>query len=448
MRIKDYKEGMIAGAKLFEERFLDLQADNIAALQKNTAQNNETIKSLIDGQAELDNKQRFDVDLIMGIDELEETHKKIFSNFIYTLSTEFPSKNNYQKEFIKNTLTWFGNGKIPQKIELNKIDSIDNLSYQKLLFSLFFVYFSLSEKKRTTKELEVLDLFSISKKNRDEISSTISDLVKEFGPNWLVQHYTKENLNTADNCFQIAKIYFNKKEYDLCIEWLNYVDDNSDALYLLGECYENGIADIEKAKFYYQKAAEKNNISAQLWMGNYYSNTISENNAEEAFYWYLKAANQNNGIAQFSIGMHYLRGAGVSEDKNEAYTWFRKAIKNGFEEAFYGLGLIYEDPDYEYYDIQNAIACYFFTNKTSYRNKSEEKLINIYRNGNEEIKTKLKDDAYFSNTILPKIDKNLYERKRLNIPSSNFLSFGHGVPASILDGALKAAAYFLDELYK
>ena len=390
MSVKDYKKGMIAGAKPFGEKFSELQTALKSADEKQINNLNNTVSSLIEGVSELDAYKKYQVDFLLSIDDLGATDKKAFFDLFYKLTEEFPEKNRYQKEFIANVLTWLGNGLIPTgKMEFNTIKFIDSISKQELLLRLFYIYFSLSGEKITDKETEILDYFAI---NKDKDISTINDFLDKYGLEFLVNLYKKDNLNSVENFLQTAKVCFYEKKYDSCIKWLNFIDDNSDALYLLGECYENGLNDIESAECYYQKAAEKNDIRAQLWLGNYYSNNSPEKNDELAVKWYIKAANQDNAIAQYAVGIFYYEGRGVPKNYEEALTWLNKASLNGEIMAFYYIGLIYEDKDFKDYNVSKAVDCYLKTKDTEIFIESKKRLRSLYADCGDELQKRIKEE--------------------------------------------------------
>ncbi|MGM9812319.1 MAG: TonB family protein [Muribaculaceae bacterium] len=76
---------------------------------------------------------------------------------------------------------------------------------------------------------------------------------------------------------------------------------------------------------YYQKAIT-GDAEAQTRLGNefYHSKDF-----ENAVYWYRKAAEQGNATAQNNLGICYEDGEGVTKDIYEAVKWYRKAAAQG-----------------------------------------------------------------------------------------------------------------------
>jgi TPR repeat protein len=63
---------------------------------------------------------------------------------------------------------------------------------------------------------------------------------------------------------------------------------------------------------------------------------------DEAVKWYQKSAEQGYAEAQFNLGLMYQNGFGVIQDDNEAVKWFRKSAEQGNADAQCYLGFMYE----------------------------------------------------------------------------------------------------------
>lgn len=58
-----------------------------------------------------------------------------------------------------------------------------------------------------------------------------------------------------------------------------------------------------------------------------------EKDMEKATYWFLKAARGGLGVAQFNIANCYYNGNGVNEDRKLAFHWYKKADEQGLDIA-------------------------------------------------------------------------------------------------------------------
>jgi TPR repeat protein len=94
----------------------------------------------------------------------------------------------------------------------------------------------------------------------------------------------------------------------------------------VGECYAEGTGvarDYKQAAEWFRKAAEKNDIAAEMRLAALYrdgSKTFPRDMVQAAD-WYRKAAEQGDAIAQGTLGTLYSMGQGVPQSYVEAYYW-------------------------------------------------------------------------------------------------------------------------------
>ncbi|PKK63478.1 kinase-like protein [Rhizophagus irregularis] len=119
-----------------------------------------------------------------------------------------------------------------------------------------------------------------------------------------------------------------------------------DAMNSLAICYKNGEGtekNLEKAFYWYQKAAEKGYIDAMNNLAICYENGEgTEKNLEKAFHLYQKAAENGDKEAQFNLGVCYEEGIGIEKDEVKGSYWYQKAAQQGFSNAQYRLGFFYK----------------------------------------------------------------------------------------------------------
>ena len=164
------------------------------------------------------------------------------------------------------------------------------------------------------------------------------------------------------------------------------IDGDADAMYRMGDIYQDGFPQLgipvyyQQAAEWYERAANKGNMYAQTSLGIlYYLGLGVPKNYTKAAEWYKKAAEQGDASAMYNLagcyrlgrgvqqndemaakynqkaanmdmpeaqaelaGMYY-RGTGVEQDYTMAVHWFKRAIANGYENAYYGLGCCYYD---------------------------------------------------------------------------------------------------------
>ena len=67
----------------------------------------------------------------------------------------------------------------------------------------------------------------------------------------------------------------------------------------------------------------------------------NELKAESRFEACQKAAEEGHAKAQYNLGVMYAKGRGVSQDDNEAVSWYRRAAEQGDARAQNNLGVMY-----------------------------------------------------------------------------------------------------------
>jgi TPR repeat protein len=122
---------------------------------------------------------------------------------------------------------------------------------------------------------------------------------------------------------------------------------NLSALYHLGKCYQFGKGiekNLSKAFEIYKKSAEQENINAQFSLGRcYYRGIGTDTDHVKAFELFKIAAEEGNyNRAQNNFGFLHENGIGTKKDLGKAFQWYHKAAENGNEIAQYNLGEYYE----------------------------------------------------------------------------------------------------------
>lgn len=117
--------------------------------------------------------------------------------------------------------------------------------------------------------------------------------------------------------------------------------ENAEAQYLLGCCYEAGRGvnkDFSKAFHWYDLAAKQGNLDAQCCLGYCYEHGQgTAKDPKQAVHWYELAAKSGHGKAQIRLASCYADGIGVTRNLDTAEEWYKKAVKNGCKEARKGL---------------------------------------------------------------------------------------------------------------
>ena len=118
----------------------------------------------------------------------------------------------------------------------------------------------------------------------------------------------------------------------LYLAWKGHVKSQ----YILGDNFRLGRnigEDCEMARYWYQKAAEAGDSSAQNNLGVMLASGLGgPKDVEKAVYWYTKGAEGGDGVAKGNLGMHLAEGRGARRDYRAAARLLKEAIK---EDPYY-----------------------------------------------------------------------------------------------------------------
>jgi len=79
---------------------------------------------------------------------------------------------------------------------------------------------------------------------------------------------------------------------------------------------------------------------------------------EAALLWFKLAAEQGFANAQYNLGVMYDQGQGVAQDYKEAVRWYRQAAEQGLAKAQYNLGVRYDNGEGVPQDYKEAVRWY------------------------------------------------------------------------------------------
>jgi TPR repeat protein len=116
---------------------------------------------------------------------------------------------------------------------------------------------------------------------------------------------------------------------------------------------------VDAAIVWYKKAAEQGDASAQVALGDIFSeDRFHHVDYPQALGWYRKAAEQGRAAGQFGLGARYLLGQGVPRDPEEARRWLTPAANQGHPYAQYLLAKMFEEGEGGPVDVAAAAKYY------------------------------------------------------------------------------------------
>jgi uncharacterized protein len=125
-----------------------------------------------------------------------------------------------------------------------------------------------------------------------------------------------------------------------------------------GYFYEAGIGvskDLARAAHWYQLAASSGLVGAKVSLGvAYLWGSGVPKNPEVAAQLFREAASEGSGLAAKDLGTMYFNGIGVPQDKRAAEQWYLKGAKRHNPQAEYDLGLLFFDGEDHVHDLRAA----------------------------------------------------------------------------------------------
>lgn len=144
------------------------------------------------------------------------------------------------------------------------------------------------------------------------------------------------------------------------IWWEKVPSDKQSAAYCqIGFFYDqwekNNKAKPDKSIKYLKIAGAMGDVNAQNLLGKFYARECYLD-SDEMIKWLTLAALNNHAESQYSLGMIYLT-AGTYKCHEMAAHWFLMASKQGNTDAYYELGLLYDQGQGVFKNFDNAVTC-------------------------------------------------------------------------------------------
>lgn len=163
---------------------------------------------------------------------------------------------------------------------------------------------------------------------------------------------------------KLAETIVNKNTFAEYLLLAEKGDANAQNKIAISYLQGNGvIKDLDRAFYWFEKAANQNHPEAQFYYATLILNVESQKCPEEVLYkgppvsiicghkagaaaesilWFKKAAQHGYVKAQSSLGIMYMIGLGTKIDFPESFKWNKKAAEAGNVEAMYNLAQLYE----------------------------------------------------------------------------------------------------------
>jgi len=189
---KDFQKGMEAGAKPFEDKFKQ-QADAINRvsdkLEKGIEKVSGVVHEVVDGLTSIEKKRLYDLNTQFDIKNLEDHEKELLLAGLFTLAGETANEN--QQAYVRSVKKYLDIKNPQTDIDLSGIENLSDLNAQKAIFNVFaeFLFLSQNDFSFLDKNDDLFDLFSVKRKDRDAIITSIQSIYNAVGAQGLCEHY-------------------------------------------------------------------------------------------------------------------------------------------------------------------------------------------------------------------------------------------------------------------
>lgn len=129
----------------------------------------------------------------------------------------------------------------------------------------------------------------------------------------------------------IAYKLYDRREYEKALTGYLHLAERGyvDCQRVVGGMYYKGNGapkDLEKAKYWYKRAADRNDAKSQYFLGLIYR---QEGKLKTAMEWLEKSSNQGYALATFRLSVNYSRVRGVPVDQDKALVLMEEAARRG-----------------------------------------------------------------------------------------------------------------------
>lgn len=249
MSIKDFKRGMEAGAKPFNDKFNQVsEAVNKVGDQINKKMDsfNGVMDVIIDDLNSIKKKEIYDLNTKLDIKaDLDDAEKELLAALLITISNGDSENNLYQQRFIRSVNSYMGIQNPQLSINMSSIENIENLSAQKAILQVIMEYLFLEYGNFEfweDYEENLFECFNVNRKGVNEIKECIKIIYNATGFEGIAEKYgyvVEENFEDetkseekyyktydgSDICEKCAD-EVNVNKYVVLDDYLVYEDDN------------------------------------------------------------------------------------------------------------------------------------------------------------------------------------------------------------------------------
>lgn len=288
MARKDYKAGMEAGAKPFEEKF-QKQADAVERVGARIESRLNDISAVQDvilkDLSAREKKELYDLNTVVDIGELEESEKEFLVAVLFTLSNMTDCVSEHQQAFIRSVKTYLGIKNAQTDVDLSYIENIDSKRQTRAILQtvMEFLFLENCTHDYLDEYDDILDYFDVKASEVHKIERNIDRIYNATGAIGLAEKYGFVP-NEASYVQNQPRIYIgnlqkymtNNRVLFSCRAWLMDISSCTDLTYINDDIYSRSEAE-RRAKNKFSSIYS----SAKEFFSVYSSKSISKTATQE-----------------------------------------------------------------------------------------------------------------------------------------------------------------------
>lgn len=196
MSTKDFKAGMVAGAKPFGDKLdqlANVSESAVMEIKEGQQSTNEIVGIVLDNLSAQEKKRIYDLDETMDVSSLDDDEKEFLIAVLTELANEIPCVSDLQKKYLLSICS-VANISAPQTVlNLASIENVENMKTQKILLKHVMEFFFIGEQKYDfldTYESTVFCYFSVNKRGVSDIKDSIDRVFNAMGVEGIASKYT------------------------------------------------------------------------------------------------------------------------------------------------------------------------------------------------------------------------------------------------------------------
>ena len=199
MSTKDFKEGMVAGAKPFGDKLdqlANVSESAVSDIKEGLDGVNEVVNIVLDDLSAQEKKKIFDLDQTTDISTLDDDEKEFLVAVLAELANAVQDVADLQRQYVLSVCSTVGLTTAQTALNLACIENIENMRTQKVILRHVMEFFFIGSKNYDFIDLYndlVFCYFSVNKHGFDEIKTIIDRIYNSMGVEGIASRYTFAN---------------------------------------------------------------------------------------------------------------------------------------------------------------------------------------------------------------------------------------------------------------